>query len=73
MQLQATTDIDSIQMGRRVYEHVYEHAEETNFEKKIKYIDKTNIFLKNIRLITTYGITLNIEDNKSYDCDKSTS
>ena len=53
--LQSTADADTIQMSR----HVYEHAQETNFEMKIKFIQKDNIFLKNIGTVVTYNIIPN--------------
>jgi class 3 adenylate cyclase len=65
--LQSTADSDTIQMSR----HVYEHADEIDFEVNIEYIEKTNVFLKNIGLTTTYSIAPNIEtmrSNKSTSC-----
>ena len=53
--LQSTADADTIQMSR----HVYEHAQETNFGMKIKFIQKDNIFLKNIGTVVTYNIIPN--------------
>ena len=56
--LQSTADVDTIQMSR----HVYEHADEIDFKKNIEYIEKKNVFLKNIGLTTTYNIAPNIEN-----------
>ena len=50
--LQSTAEKDTIQMSR----HVYEHAEETNFGFAIEYVEKKNVFLKNMGSITTYNI-----------------
>jgi len=51
--LQSTADPDTIQLSR----HVYEHAQEIDFNKNIEYISKENVFLKNIGSVTTYNIT----------------
>jgi len=51
--LQSTAEKDTIQMSR----HVYEHAEETDFGFAIEYVEKKNIFLKNMGSITTYNIS----------------
>ena len=70
--LQSTAEADTIQMSR----HVYEQAEEIDFGINIEYIEKDNVFLKNIGLTKTYSIFPSIRNNKSnksYNCDKSTS
>lgn len=51
--LQSTADIDTIQLSR----HIYEQSNEIDFEIDIKYIEKQNVFLKNIGSVTTYNIT----------------
>jgi len=53
--LQSTADADTIQMSR----HVYEHADETEFEMNIEFVPKENVFLKNIGSVITYNITPN--------------
>jgi len=53
--LQSTADPDTIQMSG----HVYEQADEINFGKKIEYVPKENVFLKNIGSVITYSIVPN--------------
>lgn len=50
--LQSTADTNTIHMSR----HVYDHAQEIDFGVNIKYIEKPDIFLKNIGSVTTYTI-----------------
>jgi len=50
--LQSTADSDSIQISR----HVYEQVIEISFDKNIDFIEKNNVFLKNIGTCTTYNI-----------------
>jgi class 3 adenylate cyclase len=51
--LQSTADSDTIQLSR----HIYEHAEDTDFGFPIEFIEKDNIFLKNIGSVVTYNIS----------------
>jgi class 3 adenylate cyclase len=51
--LQSTADADTIQLSR----HIYEHSFETDFGINIEYIERENIFLKNIGSVTTYTIS----------------
>jgi class 3 adenylate cyclase len=53
--LQSTAEEDTIQMSR----HVYEQAEEIDFGMNIEYIEKDNVFLKNIGSVITYNIMPN--------------
>jgi len=55
--LQSTADSDTIQMSR----HIYEFVNEIDFGINIEYIEKDNVFLKNIGSITTYNIKPNNE------------
>ena len=50
--LQSTADPNSIQMSR----HIYEQAQEIEFDIKFEITKKENIFLKNIGSVTTYNI-----------------
>lgn len=50
--LQSTADSDTIQLSR----HVYEHALEIEFGEPVEFIEKENIFLKNIGSVITYNI-----------------
>lgn len=50
--LQSTADENSIQISRQIYEY----ANEIIFDVEIEYIEKKNVFLKNIGSVTTYTI-----------------
>ena len=50
--LQSTADPNSIQMSR----HIYEQAQEIEFDINFEITKKENIFLKNIGSVTTYNI-----------------
>jgi len=50
--LQSTANKDNIQISR----HVYEQAKDIDFGFNIEYIEKENVFLKNIGSVTTYNI-----------------
>jgi class 3 adenylate cyclase len=50
--LQSTADENTIQMSSPVYEL----AKEIDFGMNIEYVEKTNVFLKNIGNVITYNI-----------------
>jgi class 3 adenylate cyclase len=53
--LQSTSEIDTIQISR----HLYEQAQEIDFGIDIEYVAKENVFLKNIGYLTTYNVKIN--------------
>jgi len=57
--LQSTAESDSIQLSR----HVHEQTCDIDFDMEMKYIEKQNVFLKNIGSVTTYSILPNIPAN----------
>jgi class 3 adenylate cyclase len=51
--LQSTASPDTIHISR----HIYEISKTTEFEEKLEFIKKENIYLKNIGCVTSYEIT----------------
>jgi class 3 adenylate cyclase len=56
--LQSTAEEDTIQISRHIYEQIVNEEESIMFDdiSKIDFIEKENVFLKNIGSVKTYNI-----------------